>query len=701
MVQKKLNFRVFLVLVTVFLLTHGMFHSGFTQNPTQRNPVLEYATGTWCGYCPQGHAIINNTILPNIPNAIIIGYHGPANGSDPFSFFPGNQIISQLGFSAYPTGIVDRVSGIISRSAWFSTMQSRTNVPATVKIDMNYNFDRNTRTFHAVLNFTPLQNLAGQFKYNAILLESGMVWNQAGAGPNYVHRHVTRAMMNGSLGTEIYNGSWVQGQTVSDTLTYTVPVPGGPGPDIVFDSCDVVVMVYKVGSPLSSNAEIQQAIEVELIPPDFVGTIYPVSPDVIAANNVPAQFQVAIRNDGLQDDIYYISLNFNGPAGWTQQFTTPNGTFNIGDTDSVQVSSGDSVIVTVTVNPNGVDGYGQTTVHFQSKNNSFMAGDYVCRNVTTTGVDLLVIDANDKDYEKYITESLNRIYNGTYGVVYKTALEDTNADLSNFKVITWSQGETLPAFSQNQVTSLQHYLNNGGALFINGQDIGRDIFESNGFSPFAQNFYTNYLHADYLGDASFFYLIKGVSGDPITNGLQFVLGTIYDKSPDKIAPVDTQATTILTYMNGPDAAGIRAWGSNYRVVYLSIGFEQIPDSTTRDTVLARSLNWLQDVYLTIDPSHPIPYSFSLEQNYPNPFNPSTTIRYVLPAQSGHSRATLTIYNQLGEVVRTLVNQQQGPGIHQVVWDGRNDSGEFVSSGIYFYQLRYGQYQETRKMIFMR
>jgi hypothetical protein len=274
-------------------------------------------------------------------------------------------------------------------------------------------------------------------------------------------------------------------------------------------------------------------------------------------------------------------------------------------------------------------------------------------------------------------------------------------DLSHFKVITWSQGETLPAFSQNQVISLQHYLSNGGALFINGQDIGRDIFEANGFSPFAQDFYTNYLHADYLGDASFFYLIKGVSGDPITNGLQFVLGSVYDKSPDKIAPVDTQATTILTYMNGPDAAGIRAWGPNYRVVYLSIGFEQIPDSTTRDTVLARSLNWLEEVYLNIDHSHPIPYSFSLEQNYPNPFNPSTTIRYMLPSQPGRSRATLTIYNQLGEVVRTLVNQQQGPGVHQVVWDGRNDSGELVSSGVYFYQLRYGQYQETKKMIYLR
>ena len=67
-----------------------------------RNPVLEYCTGTWCQWCPCGEDIIENTILPNIPNSIIIGYHGPANTSnEPFSFFSGNSIIGALGFSAW------------------------------------------------------------------------------------------------------------------------------------------------------------------------------------------------------------------------------------------------------------------------------------------------------------------------------------------------------------------------------------------------------------------------------------------------------------------------------------------------------------------------------------------------------------------------------------------------------------------------
>ncbi|MCW8803920.1 MAG: hypothetical protein OQK57_05930, partial [Ignavibacteriaceae bacterium] len=82
--KQKLQSITVVIIAMVFMISFSQ--DVFAQ--AQRNPVLEYCTGTWCQYCPDGHAIIKNTILPNIPNAIIIGYHGPANGSDPFSFFP-------------------------------------------------------------------------------------------------------------------------------------------------------------------------------------------------------------------------------------------------------------------------------------------------------------------------------------------------------------------------------------------------------------------------------------------------------------------------------------------------------------------------------------------------------------------------------------------------------------------------------------
>ncbi len=78
----------------------------------QRNVLLEYCTGTWCQWCPCGHATIRDQILPVYPNTVVVGYHGPANtSSEPFSFYNGNTIISSLGFGGYPTAFFDRALG--------------------------------------------------------------------------------------------------------------------------------------------------------------------------------------------------------------------------------------------------------------------------------------------------------------------------------------------------------------------------------------------------------------------------------------------------------------------------------------------------------------------------------------------------------------------------------------------------------------
>ena len=89
----------------------------------------------------------------------------------------------------------------------------------------------------------------------------------------------------------------------------------------------------------------------------------------------------------------------------------------------------------------------------------------------------------------------------------------------------------------------------------------------------------------------------------------------------------------------------------------------------------------------------IPNQFYLGQNYPNPFNPETDIRYRI---SDHGLVRLTIYDVLGREVATLVNEQQSPGTYNVAW---NASG--FASGLYVYQLRTGDFAESRKMLFIR
>ncbi|MFQ5770719.1 MAG: DUF3179 domain-containing (seleno)protein [bacterium] len=95
----------------------------------------------------------------------------------------------------------------------------------------------------------------------------------------------------------------------------------------------------------------------------------------------------------------------------------------------------------------------------------------------------------------------------------------------------------------------------------------------------------------------------------------------------------------------------------------------------------------------------VPQDFALYQNFPNPFNPTTNITYDLDK---NSLVTLKIYDVLGQVVRTLVdNENQSTGRKSVLWDGRDDAGELVASGIYVYRIRAGEFSQSRKMIMLQ
>ncbi|HVP35468.1 MAG TPA: FlgD immunoglobulin-like domain containing protein [Terriglobales bacterium] len=106
-----------------------------------------------------------------------------------------------------------------------------------------------------------------------------------------------------------------------------------------------------------------------------------------------------------------------------------------------------------------------------------------------------------------------------------------------------------------------------------------------------------------------------------------------------------------------------------------------------------------------NPPELLPTAFELGQNYPNPFNPSTTIPFQASSRKhgagSQLHTTLKIYNILGQLVRILLDKEKAPGSYQVIWDGKDQQGNEVSSGIYFYQLRSGDYKETRKMTLLR
>lgn len=118
----------------------------------------------------------------------------------------------------------------------------------------------------------------------------------------------------------------------------------------------------------------------------------------------------------------------------------------------------------------------------------------------------------------------------------------------------------------------------------------------------------------------------------------------------------------------------------------------------KDDLKAADVSRLNLNTLQTAANQPIPMAYALKQNYPNPFNMETEIEYHLP-EAG--RAEVSIFNSLGQRIRTLVSTQHEAGTHTVKWDGRDQLGQGIPSGIYFYRLTTPKYSEMRKMLVIR
>ena len=96
----------------------------------------------------------------------------------------------------------------------------------------------------------------------------------------------------------------------------------------------------------------------------------------------------------------------------------------------------------------------------------------------------------------------------------------------------------------------------------------------------------------------------------------------------------------------------------------------------------------------------LPLITEVKQNYPNPFNPETTISFSISEVNGEA-VKLEIYNIRGQLIKSIINERIDAGYHNVIWNGENNIGQKVASGIYFYKFKAGDYQKIRKMLLIK
>jgi len=276
-------------------------------------------------------------------------------------------------------------------------------------------------------------------------------------------------------------------------------------------------------------------------------------------------------------------------------------------------------------------------------------------------------------------------------------IQSTDLNLKKYFAVFWLVGDESTeneTFNSKEQSIVKSYLENGGALFVSGAEIGWDL--SNKGTTEDKLFYNNYLKASYISDNSNSKAVKAVS-NTMYSGYNFNIGqTTPVDYPDEIG---TNGGSVLCYRYDNDkGAGIAysgKFGSSVidgKVIYLGFPLESTANDTTFNLVIAKTVAFFNNQVNGVSDNKEIPQSFSLKQNYPNPFNPSTTINYTIPFES---KVSLKIYDLLGRETATLIDEVKPAGTYNAVFNKK------LSSGVYFYRLNAGGYSETKQMIILK
>jgi hypothetical protein len=328
---------------------------------------------------------------------------------------------------------------------------------------------------------------------------------------------------------------------------------------------------------------------------------------------------------------------------------------------------------------------------------------------------LLVDDDNGQGDELRYLAALNRL-RLPYAYWDKNAQGSPDyALLSQYTNVLWMMGSYYPEVGTNggtltvdDVDFMKSILDGGGCLLLGSPSAPTQL------QALAPAFLSDYLHASVTGTGTGREAIRGVADNVVGGGLLYTAfnGVVWNLAAPIISPVNGGAPAFTLAKAGNTvnygSCGVSYDGS-YRTVLLSVGVEYLAHDRAADgfapvdTLITRALRFFARGSATPveeDPEGLLPTRFALEQNYPNPFNPTTTIAYHIDA-GAPQLTTLAVFNVLGQKVATLVDRVQPAGDYTVTWQGGDDQGNRVASGVYFYRLSHGEDVESRKMMLLK
>ncbi len=318
---------------------------------------------------------------------------------------------------------------------------------------------------------------------------------------------------------------------------------------------------------------------------------------------------------------------------------------------------------------------------------------------------LLVEDDGRFDFSKYYKKALDVLgipYDHWDTQLRGELFEDT---LRRYERVVWYTGmESRNSLAVFGTKPLEHYLAQGGRLFITGALFPFSVRDSLLLSQF--------LHSRYVGFDVRLDHLQTIGANSVLGELDFWLaksGENYQSLKGEI-DVSAPALPILRYdlntssgkgnIKSSGTAGVAVDENSYRAVMFAFGWEAIERDEVREHLMASILNWLSGTATSLGSksTEHHPNAFRLSQNFPNPFNSNTTFIVQLPQSR---ELNLMIFDLLGREIKTIAQGKFDPGEYRITWHGDDNQNRPVASGIYLARLSVGSLQVCRKIVLLR
>ncbi len=637
--------------------------------------LFEHFTQASCGPCASQNPIFEANIAANNEGKFHhIAYHTSWPGTDPM--YSANPTENDARTQYYNVTGVPRMHMLGSQwsggpaGVTQSMLDNAAAVGSPIKITVTDVPNGNDRDVTVTIKTTGTVP-AGNLVVRTAVVEREIVYGTPpGSNGETIFPNVFRKMLPSTAG-DTYTPAPL-GQSVVFNYTYT-PDPGWDPSEIAS-----IAFVQDEGSEevLNSGATFDPNWSITTQSGTFSQ----------GSNGNTSNFGSSIENDGATQQDFQITLSSaNAPVGWSSDFTVGGNTY--ATTATVTVNGVSTEAITVNVTPDATAAIADYTLTIENLTNPNDPDASVTFTVMSGVTDLIVSndagwgDGGSYDWEQEYIDGLNAAGNTTFAATNTATFRSAagGGQLGGVINIYYNMAWTFPSLTNDLVTDLQTFMDNGGNLFIAGQDIGWDTWDvGNGGNGTAatQSFYSNYMHATFDSDgntANSQYTAvaaDAVFGNVASSGINDVYGggNLY---PDEITPANGGVAIFNYNGNAAKVGGVRANNGTYKLVYLGIGIEHLNTSAVGDQILKLSHDWF---YGTVSTEEFDAAMQALGQNYPNPSSNQT----IIPFNNLEENVTLQVVDYTGKVV---AEQGVAAGTQRVELNTTQ-----LVSGMYIYQI---------------